>query len=282
MKRVLIIGAQGMLGHDLHKVFAEGVDVIGLDIENVDITRQGATRKTIKDISPAVVINAAGFTDVDGCEKKINKAFAVNGTGSRNVAKACRDNGAKLVYISTDYIFDGEKGNPYREDDFPNPLNIYGESKLTGERYIEELLDDYLIVRTQWLYGQHGRNFVETILALAAERDSIEVVQDQVGSPTYTADLSKAIAALVAKDLRGTFHVSNSGYCSWHDFALEILRIAGITGVEVVPVSTAALNRPAKRPLYSIFDHQRLQQEGIEMRPWQEALQDYFRCRGDA
>ncbi|MBN1255866.1 MAG: dTDP-4-dehydrorhamnose reductase [Deltaproteobacteria bacterium] len=282
MKRVLIIGAQGMLGHDLHKVFTEGDDVIGLDIENVDITRQGATRKTIKDISPAVVINAAGFTDVDGCEKKINKAFAVNGTGSRNVAKACRDNGAKLIYISTDYIFDGEKGNPYREDDFPNPLNIYGESKLTGERYIEELLDDYLIVRTQWLYGQYGRNFVETILALAAERDSIEVVQDQVGSPTYTADLSKAIAALVAKDLRGTFHVSNSGYCSWYDFALEILRIAGITGVEVVPVSTAALNRPAKRPLYSIFDHQRLQQEGIEMRPWQEALQNYFRCRGGA
>jgi dTDP-4-dehydrorhamnose reductase len=282
MKKVLIIGAQGMLGHDLRKVFAEGDDVVGLDIEDVDITRQGATRKIIKDISPTMVVNAAGYTDVDGCEKKINKAFAVNGTGSKNVAKACRDNGAKLIYISTDYIFDGEKGNPYREDDSPNPLNIYGESKLTGERYTEELLDDYLIVRTQWLYGQYGRNFVETILALAAERDSIEVVQDQVGSPTYTADLSKAIAALVAKDLRGTFHVSNSGYCSWYDFALEILRIAGVQGVEVVPVSSAAFNRPAKRPLYSIFDQRRLQQEGIEMRPWQEALQDYFRCRGGA
>jgi dTDP-4-dehydrorhamnose reductase len=281
MKKVLIIGAQGMLGHDLLKVFAKGYEVIGLDKENVDITRQGATRKTIKEISPAVVINAAGYTDVDGCEKKMHKAFVINGEGAKNVAKGCRDNGAKLVYISTDYIFDGEKGSPYREDHPANPLNIYGESKLMGERYIEELLDNFLIVRTQWLYGKHGRNFVETILALASERDSIEVVHDQQGSPTYTADLSKAIAALVRHDLKGTFHVSNSGSCSWYDFALEIIRLAGVSGAEIVPISSADLNRPAKRPLYSVLNCQRLQQEaGIKMRSWQEALQDYFYGRG--
>jgi len=277
MKKVLILGAQGMLGHDLLTVFADGNDVVGWDVGNVDITRQGVTRKAIKELSPAVVVNAAGYTDVDGCEKKIHKALAVNGEGSKNVAKGCRDVGAKLVYVSTDYIFDGDRKRPYREDDSPNPLNIYGESKLMGERYIEELLDDYLIVRTQWLYGKHGRNFVETIFTLAHERDCIEVVHDQVGCPTYTVDLSGAIAALVAKDLRGVFNVSNSGSCSWYDFAEEIVRVAGATGVNIIPVSSKDLSRPARRPHYSVFNCQRLRREaGIEMRPWQGALHDYF------
>lgn len=281
MKKVLVVGALGMLGHDLLKVFAKGYEVIGVDKEEVDITRQSATLKIIKEIAPQVVINAAGYTDVDGCEKKMRKAFAVNGEGARNLAKGCREIGAKLVYVSTDYIFDGAKKTPYRESDTPNPLNIYGESKLMGERYVEDLLDDFLIVRTQWLYGQHGRNFVETILALARERAQIEVVHDQKGSPTYTADLSKAIAALVRKNLKGAFHVSNKGSCSWYDFALEIVRLAGVTGVEIVPVSSTDLNRPAKRPLYSVFSCQRLEQEAdVEMRPWQKALQDYFDRRG--
>ncbi|MEJ2066742.1 MAG: dTDP-4-dehydrorhamnose reductase [Deltaproteobacteria bacterium] len=280
MQRVLVLGAQGMLGHDLLEVFSKEYDVTGLDIDDLDITRQGSTRKTIKELAPDVVINAAGYTDVDGCEKKINKAFAVNGQGTKNVAKGCRDNGSKLIYLSTDYIFDGAKGSPYREDDPPNPLSIYGESKLMGERYIEEILDDYLIVRTQWLYGVHGRNFVETILALAEERGHIEVVHDQEGSPTYTADLSRAIAALISKKLRGTFHISNSGSCSWYDFALEIVRLANSSQVEIVPISSAALNRPAKRPPYSILNCQRLEQEaGVVMRPWQQALQDYFQRR---
>lgn len=281
MQKVLILGAQGMLGHDLVEVFSREYDVTGLDIEDLDITRQGATRKTIKELSPDVVINAAGYTDVDGCEKKINKAFAVNGQGAKNVAKGCWDIGSKLIYLSTDYIFDGAKGSPYREDDAPNPQNIYGESKLMGERYIEEILDDYVIVRTQWLYGKHGRNFVETILALAEERDRIEVVHDQQGSPTYTADLSRAIATLVSRNLRGIFHVSNSGSCSWYDFALEIVQLANSSQVEIVPISSTALNRPAKRPLYSILNCQRLEQEaGTEMRSWQKALRDYCDRRG--
>jgi dTDP-4-dehydrorhamnose reductase len=150
-----------------------------------------------------------------------------------------------------------------------------------GEHYVEEFTDDFLIVRTQWLFGRHGRNFIEAILALFSERESIEVVHDQQGSPTYTIDLSEAIAALVCKDLHGTFHVSNSGSCSWYDFALEIVRLAEVSGAEIIPISSADLTRPAKRPLYSVFNSQRLVQEaGIEMRPWQEALQDYFYNRG--
>ena len=197
------------------------------------------------------------------------------------MAKACSDCGSKMIYLSTDYIFDGTKGNPYREDDPPNPLSIYGESKLMGERYVEEILDNYVIVRTQWLYGKHGRNFVETILALAEERDHIEVVHDQQGSPTYTADLSKAIAALVAKDVRGTFHVSNSGFCSWYDFALEIVQLANSSQTEIVPIASTDLSRPAKRPHYSILNCQRLEQEtGFKMRSWQMALQEYFQRRG--
>lgn len=281
MKRVLVVGSEGMLGHELLRAFGRGYEVIGVDKEEVDITRLGATRSVIKDISPSVIINAAGYTDVDGCEKKMRKAFAVNGLGSRNLARISGEMGIKLVYISTDYIFDGEKNTPYRETDPPNPLNIYGESKLMGERYVEELLDDYLIVRTQWLYGPHGRNFVETILALAKERDTIEVVHDQKGCPTYTADLSKAIVHLVRKDLRGVFHVSNHGSCSWYEFALESLRLARISNVKIIPISSLELNRPAKRPRYSVFSCQRLLEEaGFEMRPWQVALKDYFAHRG--
>ena len=196
------------------------------------------------------------------------------------MAKGCCDSGSKLIYFSTDYIFDGTKGSPYREDDPPNPLSIYGESKLMGERYIEEILDDYIIVRTQWLYGKHGRNFVETILTLAEEKDRIEVVHDQQGSPTYTADLSRAIAALVSCNLRGTFHGSNQGSCSWYDFAVEIVRLSNASKVEIEPISSTALNRPANRPLYSIFKCQKLEQAaGFQMRTWQQALQDYFHCR---
>ena len=266
-----------MLGHDLIKTFVKEYEVISLSKKDLDITQKEETRRTIKAISPDIVINAAGFTDVDGCEKKMHKAFAINGEGTKNVAKGCRATGAKLIYISTDYIFDGEKGSPYDETDLPNPQNIYGESKLLGERYIEKLLDDYLIVRTQWLYGKHGRNFVETIIGLAKKTNRIEVVNDQVGSPTYTADLSWTILALLSKDAKGIFHVSNNGFCTWYGFALDIVKLTGMKGVEIVPISSSALNRPARRPPYSVLNCQKLVKEGgIKMRQWKDALQDYF------
>jgi len=279
--KVLIVGAHGMLGRDLVKVLGETFDVVPLGRDDLDISAYNNVKKVLKEVSPQVVINAAGYTDVDACERKSRLAFTVNGEGAKNLARASSVIKAKLVYISTDYVFDGKKETPYTEEDQPNPLNVYGESKLMGERYVQKFADDYLIVRTQWLFGAGGRNFVDTIIDLARERDRIEVVDDQVGSPTYTLDLSVAIRALLERDLWGVYHVSNSGHCSWYDFAKEILTQLGKDAVELVPISSADLTRPARRPLYSVLSNEKLQRDaGITMRPWQEALKDYLKEKG--
>lgn len=279
--KVLIVGAHGMLGRDLVKVLGETFDVLPLGRDDLDISAYNNVKKVLKEVSPQVVINAAGYTDVDACERKSRLAFTVNGEGAKNLARASSVIKAKLVYISTDYVFDGKKETPYTEQDQPNPLNVYGESKLMGERYVQKFADDYLIVRTQWLFGAGGRNFVDTIIDLARVRDKIEVVDDQVGSPTYTLDLSVAIRALLEKDLWGVYHVSNSGHCSWYDFAKEILAQLGKDTVELVPISSADLTRPARRPLYSVLSNEKLQRDaGITMRPWQEALRDYLKEKG--
>jgi len=279
--RVLIVGAHGMLGQDLVKVLERSFEVVALGRDELDISLYNNVKKVLKEVSPQVVINAAGYTDVDACERKSRLAFAVNGEGAKNLARATSVLKAKLVYISTDYVFDGKKETPYSEEDQPNPLNVYGESKLMGERYVQKFADDYLIVRTQWLFGPGGRNFVDTILDLSQDRERIEVVDDQVGSPTYTLDLSRAILTLLEKDLWGVFHVSNSGSCSWYEFAKEILAQVGRDTVQLVPISSADLTRPARRPLYSVLSNEKLHKEaGLAMRPWQEALRDYLREKG--
>jgi len=279
--RVLIVGAHGMLGQDLVKVLERSFEVVALGRDELDISLYNNVKKVLKEVSPQVVINAAGYTDVDACERKSRLAFAVNGEGAKNLARATSVLKAKLVYISTDYVFDGKKETPYSEEDQPNPLNVYGESKLMGERYVQKFADDYLIVRTQWLFGPGGRNFVDTILDLSQDRERIEVVDDQVGSPTYTLDLSRAILTLLQKDLWGVFHVSNSGSCSWYEFAKEILAQVGRDTVQLVPISSADLTRPARRPLYSVLSNEKLHKEaGLAMRPWQEALRDYLREKG--
>ncbi|RLA80331.1 MAG: dTDP-4-dehydrorhamnose reductase [Deltaproteobacteria bacterium] len=276
-ERIMVVGAEGMLGKDLVKVLGERYEVVALGKEELDITAYREVKRWVKQVSPRIVIDAAGYTDVDGCERRSRLAFAVNGEGAKNLARAASLVKAKVVYISTDYVFDGKKESPYTEEDPLNPLNVYGESKVMGERYVEKFADDYLIVRTQWLYGLGGRNFVETILSLSERQERIEVVNDQIGTPTYTLDLSRAIATLLEKDLWGIFHISNSGQCSWYDFACEILRQAGIDEVEVIPISSADLTRPARRPLYSVLSNEKLRREGgCEMRPWQEALKDYL------
>ena len=279
--RVLIVGAHGMLGQDLVKVLERFFEVVALGRDELDISLYNNVKKVLKEVSPQVVINAAGYTDVDACERKSRLAFAVNGEGAKNLARATSVLKAKLVYISTDYVFDGKKETPYSEEDQPNPLNVYGESKLMGERYVQKFADDYLIVRTQWLFGPGGRNFVDTILDLSQDRERIEVVDDQVGSPTYTLDLSRAILTLLEKDLWGVFHVSNSGSCSWYEFAKEILAQVGRDTIQLVPISSADLTRPARRPLYSVLSNENLHKEaGLAMRPWQEALRDYLREKG--
>jgi dTDP-4-dehydrorhamnose reductase len=223
------------------------------------------------------VINVAAYTDVDGCESNEEKAFAVNAEGMKHVALGALRCRAKVVYLSTDYIFDGKKREPYLEDDASNPLNVYGRSKWKGEQYVRELVKDVLIVRTQWLYGRYGNNFVTSILRQAGEKKVLSIVNDQIGSPTYTVDLSEAISVLLQYDARGVFHIANSDLCTWYTFGQAILKHSGMERVKVIPISSKELGRPAIRSAYSVLNCQKLKQvTGMTLRPWSEALRDFL------
>ena len=279
MERILVLGAKGMLGRDLMPLLRSSLkgDVLGWDIEEINIENETSTVSAIEHLKPGVIINAAAYTDVDGCESRREKAFAVNAEGMRHVALGAQRCGATVVYLSTDYVFGGGKGAPYVEEDAPGPLNVYGASKLKGEEYVQQLTKDFLIVRTQWLYGRHGKNFVDTVLRLAREKKVLTIVDDQVGSPTYTVDLAKALSELVRQERRGIFNVVNKGSCSWFQFAKEIVRRSGMEGVEVLPISSKELNRPAVRPAYSVLSTEKLAREtGVTLRPWQEAVGAYL------
>lgn len=273
---ILVVGANGMLGRDLMELLGDRAR--GVDIDDIDITSIESVFKVVAEFRPEVVINCAAYTDVDGCEDNTEKAMEVNGEGVGYLAMACREAGALLVQVSTDYVFDGGKGSPYQEDDAPHPLSVYGESKLAGEMNAA-FAPDHLIVRTQWLYGLHGKNFVETMLRLGAEKDQLSVVDDQVGSPTWTVDLAKAIIALVDKDCRGIYNAANRDFCSWNCFAKAIFEDSGLS-VSVAPMTTAELNRPARRPLYSTLDCDKLTADsGFEPQPWRQALRKYLALR---
>jgi dTDP-4-dehydrorhamnose reductase len=273
---ILVVGANGMLGRDLMALLGDRGQ--GVDIADIDITSPESVLKVIGDLKPEVVINCAAYTDVDGCESNVETAMAVNGEGVAYLAMACRDLGALLVQVSTDYVFDGGKGTPYAEDDAPCPLSVYGESKLAGEMNAS-FSPEHLIVRTQWLYGLHGKNFVETMLRLGAEKDELSVVDDQIGSPTWTVDLSRAIIALIDNGCRGTYHAANSEYCSWNGFATAIFEEAGLN-VSVKPMTTVELNRPARRPLYSTLDCSKLTGDtGFRPQAWRDALREYLKIR---
>jgi dTDP-4-dehydrorhamnose reductase len=273
---ILVVGANGMLGRDLVALLGERGQ--GVDIDEIDITSPESVMKVIGTLKPEVVINCAAYTDVDGCESNIETAMAVNGEGVAYLAMACRDLGALLVQVSTDYIFDGGKGTPYVEDDAPCPLSVYGESKLAGEMNAA-FCPEHLIVRTQWLYGLHGKNFVETMLLLGAEKDELAVVDDQIGSPTWTVDLAQAIIALIDSGCRGTYHAANSEYCSWNRFASAIFEEAGLN-VSVKPMTTTELNRPARRPLYSTLECSKLTGDtGFRPQAWRDALREYLKLR---
>ncbi|OGP91150.1 MAG: dTDP-4-dehydrorhamnose reductase [Deltaproteobacteria bacterium RBG_16_47_11] len=280
MNRILVIGAKGMLGRDLTQElqfsFPED-EILEWDIDEIDIREEMSTLTKIEKTRPAIVIHAAGYTDVDGCETNESEAFRVNAEGTRHVAMGAMRCGARVVYLSTDYVFDGKKGEPYLEEDLPNPLNRYGHSKWKGEQYIHELGRDGLIVRTQWLYGRYGKNFVTTILRQAKEKNLLSIVDDQIGSPTYTVDLSRAISVLIQQKANGIFHVVNSESCSWYSFGQAILQYWGMEGVTVVPMSTKELGRKATRPLFSILNTRRFREEtGMTLRPWSEALKDFL------
>jgi len=283
MKRILIIGARGMLGKDLTVLLRSSSDaeIFSWDIEEIDIRVEKETIAKIEALHPEVVFHLAAFTQVDACESEVEKAFAVNAEGTKHVALGAVRCGAKVVFLSTDYVFGGEKKVPYREDDPPRPLNVYGQSKWQGEQYLQHLTEDALIVRTQWLYGKFGSNFVTAILRQAKEREELRIVADQTGSPTYTVDLAKALSELTWQDFRGVFHVANSGSCTWYDFGRTILQLAGRSEVRVVPVSSEEIRRPARRPSFSVLSCQKLKERaGLTLRSWQEALGDYLASLG--
>jgi dTDP-4-dehydrorhamnose reductase len=276
---ILVVGANGMLGRDLLAFLGDRGQ--GVDIADIDITSPESVFKVIGLLKPEVVVNCAAYTDVDGCEGNIETAMAVNGEGVGYLAMACRDIGALLVQVSTDYIFDGCKGTPYVEDDAPCPLSVYGESKLAGEMNAA-FCPEHLIVRTQWLYGLHGKNFVETMLRLGSEKNELTVVDDQIGSPTWTVDLARAVIALIDCGCRGVYHAANSEYCSWNRFAAAIFEEAGLN-VSVIPMTTKELNRPARRPLYSTLDCSKLTgATGFRPQAWRAALREYLALRSSS
>jgi dTDP-4-dehydrorhamnose reductase len=275
--KIMIIGSEGMLGHDLVDVLSAEHDISTTTIDTLDITDIDKTIETVKKNSPDVLIHAAAFTDVDGSESNPDLAYKVNAIGTRNVAVACREAGCAMVYICTDYVFDGLKGSSYYEYDQTNPLSVYGKTKHLGEIYIRDLLNKFYIVRTSWLYGFHGPNFITTMLNLAKTNDTISVVNDQIGSPTYTMDLAHAIGDLIKKPTYGVYHITNSEYCSWYEFAMEIFDIAKIE-VNLKPVTTEEFHSAAPRPKYSVLENYNWKLEGFsEIQSYKKALRDYMK-----
>ncbi len=274
--RVTLFGASGLLGHDLVPELSSGQDQLtALSIEDVDLRDHASVRELIRESRPEWILLLAAYTDVDGCESNRDLAFEVNCDGAVNVAEAARVAGSRLLFVSTDYVFDGSKRSPYQTSDARNPASVYGESKARAEERLLEILPEVCIARTSWLFGHGGKCFPGTILKLASSRPEISVVDDQHGSPTFTGDLASALVQLCRASARGIVHVTNSGNCTWYEFAKEIVRMSGLPAA-VKPVTTAEFPRPARRPAYSVLSADSLRAYDIHMPEWQDALQRYL------
>ena len=281
--KILVLGSQGMLGRSLVSRLPgfvntsfPSIEVIAANHAHVDITQGSNTSRFIAQTMPDIIVNCAAFTNVDACETHISEAFAVNATGAKHIALAGKETGAKILHISTDYVFDGTKNQSYVETDLPNPISIYGKSKHNGELAIQETGGKYVIIRTAWLYGQYKKNFVTTMLNLGKKNGSVSVVTDQFGSPTYTTDLSYAIWNVISKDLQGIYHVANTGTCSRYEWARKIFELTG-NKVSVHPVKTRDYKRAATVPQNSSLNCLKYTTaSGHTMRPWQEALEEYL------
>lgn len=272
--RIVVTGANGQLGKEIAKQ-GSSHELILTDYDTLNITDGSAVAAFMKAIKPEAVIHCAAYTNVDGAETDYDGAFRVNVVGSQNMAAGCLEAGARMVYVSTDYVFDGQKQQPYREFDSVNPQSTYGVTKWQGEEMVRRILGRHYIVRTAWLYGE-GNNFVRTMMGLAEKNNTLRVVNDQIGTPTSTVDLTKSIYALLASDAYGTYHGTCQGQCSWYEFACEIFRRTG-KKIEVLPVTTSEFPRPAKRPAHSVLDNYMLRMTvGDPMRNWQTALEDYL------
>ncbi|MBI2954738.1 MAG: dTDP-4-dehydrorhamnose reductase [Chloroflexi bacterium] len=276
--RILVTGARGQLGRELQRTLAED-DVLAVGHSEMNVTDRGKVMEVISDFEPEIVVHSAAYTNVDGCELNPDLAYQVNALGTQNVALAAAAVGAALVYISTDYVFDGQKGAPYLEFDDRAPINIYGHSKLAGERYVQMTLSRFYIVRTAWLYGE-GTNFVRTILALADSRKELQAVTDEIGSPTYAMDLAEAIGELIRHPAYGVYHLTNEGNCSRHEFMSAICEAAN-KRVALIPVTAeeflAKNPLPARRPKSSALRNFCASTSlGIKLRPWREALDAFI------
>ena len=271
--RILITGSTGQLGRELVKVLGEE-ELITPTRDKTDI-RDPSIIKTIVELEPKIIIHTAAYTDVDGCEINIELAWETNSNGTKYMAKAAAELQATLFYISTDYVFDGTKKEAYLESDQPNPLNIYGKSKLSGENFVQDICPKFFIIRTSWLYSNSGKNFVNTILDLAKVKEEIKVVNDQIGSPTYAKDLANTVKRLMSNDDYGIYHASGEGECSWYDFAKQLLTLGGFD-TKLIPISTREIARPAKRPSYSALKNLKLGKLGIIMPSWEQALETFF------
>lgn len=279
--RVLITGAWGQLGQELMRAYAD-CQVLGVGSVEMDVTRAEHTRRAIADWRPDLVVHSAAYTNVDGCEADPDRAFRVNALGARNVALGCQAAGAAMVFVSTDYVFDGRRvGVPLTEYDRVNPLSIYGQSKLAGEGYVRDHLDRFYIVRTSWLHGLHGRNFLRTILQNARAGKELAIVDDQVGSPTFAADLARGIRRLAETGQYGLYHLTNAGACSWYHLAKQALAVAvgrypELSRVPLRPISSEQLSRPAPRPAYSVLRNYNLELAGLPaLRPYEAALHEF-------
>lgn len=275
--KVLIFGATGLLGRDLVKEWTND-EVVGLGSRDVDIRDAGNVNGAVESVRPDWIVLAAAYTDVDGCEKNRSDTFAVNRDGAVNVALAAGRADARLLFLSSDYVFDGKKTSPYEADDARNPQSVYGASKAEAEFRLLETLPGCCIARTSWLFGMGGKCFPDTILKLAASRPKLDVVDDQRGCPTYSVDLARAIISLCRNDATGIVHVTNTGVCSWFEFARQIIMDAGLR-TEVNPVSSQQMARPAPRPQYSVLSAASLERYGIKMPTWNDALRRYLKER---
>lgn len=275
--KVLVTGVKGQLGNDVvNELVKRGIEAVGVDIQEMDITDADCVRKVISEAAPDAVIHCAAYTAVDAAEENEELCRRVNADGTRNIAGLCKKLDIPMVYISTDYVFDGQGTRPWEPDDDRHPLNVYGQTKYEGELAVQKTLDKYFIVRIAWVFGLNGKNFVRTMLNLSQNHDTITVVNDQFGSPTYTYDLARLLVDMVQTDKYGVYHATNEGICTWYEFACEIFRQAGVK-VNVVPVPAAEYPAKATRPSNSRMSKEKLTESGFEkLPPWQDALSRYL------
>lgn len=279
--KVLVTGAKGQLGYDvINELTKRGHIAVGVDIDEMDITDPVSVERVITETAPDGVIHCAAYTAVDAAEDNVDLCRRVNAEGTVNIAKVCKALDCKLMYISTDYVFNGQGERPWEPDDEREPLNVYGQTKYEGELAVEKLAK-YFIVRIAWVFGINGKNFIKTMLNLGKTRDSLTVVDDQIGSPTYTYDLARLLTDMVETDRYGRYHATNEGLCSWYEFACEIFKKAGIE-VKVSPVSSDMYPAKAKRPMNSRMDKSKLERMGfVPMPSWQDALERYLEAIGE-